>query len=230
MTSSYAFVLDLVGTLTDSELTWDIVRRRIARDHGRAWPEQATTAMMGMSTAEWSAYFADTVGLPLTPAQTARATIDGVAAAYAAGEIPALPGAAAAVRRLAALGPVAVASSSPPVLIDAGLDALGVRDLVGVRVSTEEVPRGKPAPDGYLEACRRLGVRPSDALAIEDSAAGIRSAHAAGLIVVAIPPHFHPPAAEVLALADAVLPDLDALTDAAVAALFARRRGTGSPG
>ena len=79
-------------------------------------------------------------------------------------------------------------------------------------VSSEEVPRGKPAPDVYLEAARRLGVAPARCAAIEDSENGIRSAEAAGMRVLAIPNHRYPPAEEALALADEVLRSIEELT------------------
>lgn len=204
-----AIVFDMDGTLTDSEETWDVIRRGLAESRGVPWPEGATQAMMGMSTPEWSAYLAHTVGIGGTPEQAAEATIDGMRAAYAAGDIPVLHGAADAVRRMAELAPLAVASSSPRLLIEAGLDLLGVRELVGVVVSTEEVARGKPAPDGYLAACQQLAVDPAAAVAIEDSANGLRSALAAGLKVVAVPPRFHPPADDVLTRCHAVVDNLD---------------------
>lgn len=215
-----AIVFDMDGTLTDTEQAWDDVRRGLAAADGVDWPPTATTDQMGMSTPEWSAYLVERVGLRGTPEDAARRTIEGMAELYRSGRVALLPGATDAVRRMAAVAPLAVASSSPPVLIEAGLGQMGVIDLVGVRVSTEEVPRGKPAPDGYLEACRRLGVDPGDAVAVEDSSNGIRSAHAAGMKVVAVPPHFHPPSADVLALADAVVDDLDALTPGLVRSLF----------
>jgi beta-phosphoglucomutase-like phosphatase (HAD superfamily) len=92
---------------------------------------------------------------------------------------------------------------------------MGVADRFATTVSSEEVGRGKPAPDVYLEAARRLGVDPAAAVAVEDSENGIRSAHAAGMRVLAVPnPHF-PPAAEAVGLAT-VLADLGALTPDAV--------------
>lgn len=216
----HAIVFDMDGTLTDSEEMWDVVRRGLAHEAGLAWPEDSTTAMMGMSTPEWSAHLTVVVGLGGTPQQAAERTIDAIADAYAAGDIPVLPGAVDAVRRMADVAPLAVASSSPRRLIEAGLELLGVRDLVGVIVSTEEVERGKPAPDGYLAACHELGVDPGAAAAVEDSANGITSALAAGMKVVAVPPRFHPPADEVLRRAHAVIDDLDALTPTLVRALF----------
>ena len=117
--------------------------------------------------------------------------------------------------------PVAIASSSPRVLIDAAVEALGIGDLLQATVSTEEVERGKPAPDGYLRACELLGVAPGEAVAVEDAPNGIRSALAAGMAVVAVPPHFHPPSAELLAEAT-VVESLDQLTLDVVAEALSR--------
>ncbi len=215
-----AVVFDMDGTLTDSEEEWDIVRRQLAADEGIAWPEEATKAMMGMSTPEWSTYLVESVGLSGTPDEAARRTIDAMADAYREGRIPLLHGAKDAVHRMAEIAPLAVASSSPRVLIEAGLDLLGVRDLIAVTVSTEEVARGKPHPDGFLAACDQLRVDPTATVAIEDSTNGLKSALAAGMKVVAVPPRFHPPAEDVLARAHAVIDHLDALTVDLVSGLF----------
>ena len=215
-----AVVFDMDGTLTDSEITWAEVRRELTLAAGLPYPERATTDMMGMSTTEWSRYCAEVLGLPGTPEEIAAQVIGAVGDAYRHGHIELLPGAADGVRRMARRWPLAVASSSPPELIDAGLDALGVSPLVGVRVSSETAGAGKPDPQVYLEACRLLGVAPTDATAIEDSANGIRAAHAAGMKVVAIPQEPHVPDADVLRLADLVIDSLDELTVALVEALF----------
>jgi beta-phosphoglucomutase-like phosphatase (HAD superfamily) len=122
-----------------------------------------------------------------------------------------------AVKRIGDRWPVAIASSSNRELIEVVLDAAGLDRLVRVVVSSEEVARGKPAPDVYLEAIRRLRVEPRRAAAVEDSHNGIRSAHVAGLRVIAIPnPHF-PPDPEALAVADVVLDSIDELTVEVVA-------------
>ena len=214
-----AVVFDMDGTLTDSEQEWDVVRRGLAEADRLAWPEEATKAMMGMSTPEWSAYLVETVGFG-SAEEVARRTIDAMADAYREGRIPVLHGAVDAVNRMAEIAPLAVASSSPRVLIEAGLGLLGVRDKVAVVVSTEEVARGKPHPDGFLAACDALRVDPAATLAIEDSTNGLKSALAAGMRVVAVPPRFHPPAPDVLARAHAVIDDLDALTVDLVQSLF----------
>ncbi len=217
-----AVVFDLDGVLIDSEQVWDAVRRdHVARAGGR-WTETATRDMQGMSSLEWSRYLRDELGVPDEPEAISDAVVRGMAAAYER-EVPLLPGAVDAVRRLAARWPLALASSSNRPLIDVVLERMGVAGLFGATVSSEEVPRGKPAPDVYLEAARRLGVEARACAAIEDSSNGLRSAHAAGMLVLATPnPHF-PPADDALALADVVLPGAAALTVEAVEAAGERR-------
>ncbi len=217
-------VFDMDGTLTDTEAVWDEVRRGLAAADGRPWPDGATRAMMGMSTQEWSTYLSEVVGLTGDAEDSAARTITGLLERFGEGRMPELPGAAAAVRRLATRWRLGLASSSPRVLIDAGMEQLQINDLIEVSLSTEELNgAGKPAPDVYLEVCRRLGADPQHSVAVEDSINGIGAALAAGMVVVAVPPHFHPPPADVLAGADAVLDSLDELTVELVEGLLANR-------
>ena len=121
--------------------------------------------------------------------------------------------------------PLGIASSSNPELIEAVVRAAGIDDVVRVALSSEEVGRGKPAPDVYLEAVRRLGAEPpSSCAAIEDSEPGLRSAKAAGLRVIAVPNLHFPPTPEALALADVVLATIDELTAEVVDATLTERR------
>jgi HAD superfamily hydrolase (TIGR01509 family) len=211
-----AVVFDLDGVIVDSEQVWDDVRVQLVHEAGLPFPPEATRAMMGMSSPEWSRYLVDEVGLPGTPEQANAAVVAGMHARYAAGP-PFIPGALPALHRIGARWPLAIASSSNRELIDLVLDAGELQSLVRVTVSSEEVDRGKPAPDVYLEATRLLGVEPRHATAVEDSHNGIRSAKAAALRVVAIPNVHFPPDAESLALADVVLSSIDELTVAVVA-------------
>lgn len=206
-----AVVFDMDGVLTDTETIWDEVRRALAAEDGVPWPEGATEAMMGMSTPEWSGFMATAVGVRGDAQEVAERTIGAMAARYRE-HLPTLPGAEAAVRRMAARWPVGVTSSSPRRLIDTTLDTLGLTGSIAVSVSTEEVSRGKPAPDGYLRTCELLGVDPGRAVAIEDSSNGLRSAAAAGMRVVAVPHKAFPPAADALALADVRVGSLDEVT------------------
>lgn len=203
-----AIVFDMDGVITDTEGIWDEVRRELARQAGIEWPEEATHAMMGMSTQEWSAYLAHDIGLGGTPEQMATRTIDAMANRYRE-HLPTLPGATEAIRRLGAVWPLGLASSSPRRLIDSTLAELGVGEEFDATVSTEEVGRGKPAPDGYLRACELLGVDPSRAVAIEDSSNGIRSAAAAGMTVIAAPRPEFPLAQDAAEAAALVVGGLD---------------------
>ena len=210
-----AVVFDLDGLLLDTESLWDEVRETLARERGGRWSDRAQSDMMGMSSPEWSAYMHDVVGLPEPPEMIAAEVVRRMEARYRE-RLPLVPGACEAVERLAARWPLGLASSSNRPLIDLALSLAGLDSLFRVTVSSEEVPRGKPAPDVYLEACRRLGMEPSRAAAVEDSRSGIRAAHAAGLRVAAIPNSQFPPDAETLELADVVLASLDELTPDAI--------------
>jgi HAD superfamily hydrolase (TIGR01509 family) len=206
-----AVVFDLDGVLLDSEQVWDDVREQLARERGGRWSDRAQADMMGMSSPEWSRYMHDIVGLRESPQEINDEVVSRLLERYRE-RLPLLPGALEAVRRLAARWPLGLASSSNRPVIEAFLDAAGVRGLYAAVVSSEEVGRGKPAPDVFLEAARRLGVPPERCGAIEDSANGLRAAAAAGMAVVAAPNPHYPPPDDALALARAVIHSLDELT------------------
>jgi HAD superfamily hydrolase (TIGR01509 family) len=202
-------IFDLDGVLVDSEQVWDQSRKDVVAEQGGEWTDSATTDMLGMSSKEWPVYLIEQLGVPLSVEAINEAVVDAMLREYRE-HLPLLPGAREAVGRMADAFTLGLASSSNRPIIDVVLQEMGVTERFKATVSSEEVARGKPAPDVYQEALRRIGA--DTATAIEDSDAGIRSAHAAGLYVIAIPnPHF-PPSAEALALADVRLPDLDALT------------------
>jgi HAD superfamily hydrolase (TIGR01509 family) len=199
-----AVVFDMDGVLIASEEVWDDVRESYVRERGGRYDETIQRAMMGMSSTEWSRYLHDEAGVPDAPAEINAEVVRRMLARYRDG-LPLISGAVEAVRRLAERFPLAVASSSNRELIDAVLDAAALAELFAATVSSEEVSRGKPAPDVYLEAARRLGVAAERCGAVEDSHGGIRSAKAAGMFVVAIPNPTYPPDDEALAAADVVL-------------------------
>ena len=214
-----AVVFDLDGVLIDSEPVWEEVRRGLVAERGGHWAPDAQRRLMGMSTQEWARYLGEDLGVGLPPDQVAALVIDRMAARYRE-RIPFLPGAVEAVRQLAAgRWPLGLASSAPAVLIETVLDAAGLSSYFQVTMSTEQVPRGKPAPDIYLAVTARLGVSPSGGAAVEDSSNGLRSAAAAGLHVIAVPHPQYPLDPAALALASLVLPTLAELTPEAVAAL-----------
>lgn len=213
-----AIVLDLDGVIVDTEEVWDRERRAYAAAHGGTWRDEATRAMQGMSSAEWSAYLRDELGVDRDPRQISREVAAAVVA-HVRDELPLLPGASAAVRTLAGRWPLAVASSANREVIDAVLDGAALTACFGATVSSEEVARGKPAPDVYLAAAARLGVEPASCAAVEDSSNGLRAAHAAGMVVIATPNRAFPPAADALELARVVVGGLRDVTPELVASL-----------
>ncbi|MFN2468206.1 MAG: HAD family hydrolase [Gaiellaceae bacterium] len=210
-----AVVFDLDGVLIETEELWDDVRSSLVRERGGRYDGEAQRAMMGMSSPEWSRYMHAELGVSGSPEEISAEVVRRMAARYQEG-LPLVPGAVEAVERLAGRWPLGLASSSNRQLIDAALDLGGLARLFRVSVSSEEVSRGKPAPDVYLEAARRLGVEPCGCTAVEDSHSGIRSAKAAGMTVVAIPNRTYPPEAEALAAADVVLESIEQLSVAAI--------------
>ena len=214
-----AVVFDMDGVIIDSEHIWDEVREQLARDWDGAYGPEAQRAMMGMSAPEWSAYMHDALGIEAAPEEINAEVVRRMRDRYRE-ELPVLPGAVDAVRRLReAELRLAVASSSNRELIEAVLETLDMTDSFEQVVSSEEVPRGKPAPDVYLEATLRLGLDPGRCVAVEDSTNGLLAAAAAGLAVVAYPNRRFPPAADALERAALVVDSLDELTPETLMAL-----------
>ena len=218
MSTIRAVVFDLDGVIIDSEEVWEEVRRGYVAEFGRQFLPDSQDRMMGMSTGEWSRHLADEVGVPRTPEQVAADVLGRMAGRYR-DALPLIPGSVAAVRRLGERFPLGLASSSARILIDQVLASAGLTGAFQVTLSTEEVPRGKPAPDVYLTAAEKLGLPPAACAAVEDSSNGLRSAGAAGFAVVAVPHGVYPPAPDALAMASLVVPSVDELTAEAIANL-----------
>jgi len=210
-----AVVFDLDGILIDSEHVWDEVRQQLAEERGGRWNDNASRDMMGMSSIEWSRYMRDVVGLTEEPEEISAEVVRRLEDRYRR-ELPLIPGAEQAVERFAASWPLALASSSNRELIDLVLESSGLGRYFKASVSSEEVARGKPAPDVFLEAARRLGVEPTHCAAVEDSENGILAAKAAGMRTIAIPNPHYPPHEDALVAADVVLASIEELTPAAV--------------
>jgi HAD superfamily hydrolase (TIGR01509 family) len=206
-----AVIFDLDGVLLDSETAWVEVKKEFTEESGGHWKDRAQWDMLGMSSTEWSRYMHDELAVPVPPEQISSEVAERLVERYRQ-RLPLLPGAVEAVRSLAREWPLAVASSSNRNVIDLVLEQAGLADAFAATVSSEEVERGKPAPDVYLEAARRMGVEPELCAAIEDSGNGIRSAHAAGMAVIAVPNKDFPPDPDALALAALVLDSLRELS------------------
>jgi HAD superfamily hydrolase (TIGR01509 family) len=218
-----AVIFDLDGVLLESEQLWNAAKRELTSRRGGTWSRSAERDMLGMSSTEWSRYMHERLGVPLDPQEISREVVAILAQRYR-DELPLIAGAEEAVRRLAARWPLGLASSANREIIELVLELTGWKDLFVATTSSEEVAHGKPAPDVYLQTARRLGADPSCCVAVEDSDAGIRSALAAGLAVVAIPNRAYPPDPATLARAGVVLSSLSGLDAAAVAAAAAGQK------
>jgi HAD superfamily hydrolase (TIGR01509 family) len=212
-----AVVFDLDGVLLESEQIWDEAREQLVRESGGRWHERAQQDMMGMSSPEWSRYLHEQLGLEEAPEEISAEVVRRLESIYRE-RLPLVPGAQEAVERMASRWPLGLASSSNRPIIELALELASLARFFRVTVSSEEVARGKPAPDVYLEAARRLGVESAACAAIEDSSNGIRAARAASMCVVAIPNRTFPPDADALAQTTLVISSLKELSPETVSA------------
>jgi HAD superfamily hydrolase (TIGR01509 family) len=206
-----AVLFDLDGVLIDSEGAWNQARHAVATEHGGRWPSEAPRAMMGMSSTEWSAYMHDQLDVELSPEEISATVVSRLSKLYDE-HLPLIPGAREAVLRMAREWRLALASSANRSIIELVLERSELSHCFAAWVSSEEVAKGKPAPDVYVEAARRIGTPASECAAVEDSSNGLRSAAAAGSLVIAIPNREFPPDSAALASAAAVLESIDQLT------------------
>ena len=206
-----AVIFDLDGVLLDSEQSWNAAKEELVRETGGRWREDAPTAMMGMSSPEWAAYLRDELHVPLDPDAISEDVVRRMADGYRR-ELPLLPGAAESVGALSARWPLGLASSSNREVIELVLELAGFRDAFEAAVSSEEVARGKPAPDVYLAVAERLAADPAACVAIEDSSNGLRAAAAAEMAVIAVPNPHYPPEEDALALAAEVVAGVGEVT------------------
>lgn len=213
-----AVLFDLDGVLVDTEPWWHEVRVAWAAARGRPWREEDSRLCMGRNSREWSEIMRERLGAAETPFAIEQAIVAALVARYASEPVPLVADAPAAAARIGARVPVAIASSAHPAVIRAAIGAAGLAPVFSTIVSSDDVPRGKPAPDVYLEAARRLGIAPARCLVIEDSRNGVLAGRAAGMRVVLVPNANVGPGPGVAEIADAVL---ERLADLPVASLGA---------
>ena len=213
-----AVIFDMDGLLVDSEPVWDKARKAMADIAGKPWSTLDHDAVMGVSTDEWADYMIERLELTMTRQEVIDEVIGRMTAMYREG-VPYLPGATDLVDMAAARFRTGLASGAHPALIDIVVADEPMVDKFEVVVAADEVGRGKPAPDVYLEAARRLGVDPADCVCLEDSGNGILSGVAAGMKVIAVPDPRFPPATEKLDRAVLVFGSLTELTPEHIADL-----------
>ncbi|MDE2910376.1 MAG: HAD family phosphatase, partial [Chloroflexota bacterium] len=181
-----AIIYDMDGVLVDSEVYWDKARVEFARDRSKTWTDEFQRLAMGRSTIGWARVMQDKLALD-EPIDAIIAEMKARVIAHYEARMPARPGALESVRHMKRHFRVGLASGSPTDIIKAVLRITGLDQIFEVMIYGDEVPRGKPAPDIYLEALKQLGVAPAASLGIEDSANGLRSLKAAGMFAVAAP-------------------------------------------
>lgn len=203
-----AIIFDMDGVLVDTEPYWLASRTTFAARLGKSWTMDDQHHAMGRGTVEWAHVMRERLMIDMPIDEIIEQVRGGVLERIAA-RMPALPGALEAVHTAASACPVALASGSPTQVIHMVMGLTGLDRVFEVIVYGDEIPRGKPEPDIYFEAARRLGIAPERCLGIEDSANGLRALRAAGMKVMAVPSPGFTPAPEVLALADIVMPSLE---------------------
>jgi HAD superfamily hydrolase (TIGR01509 family) len=203
-----AIIFDMDGVLVDSEVYWWRARQAFARDIGKVWTEADQRRCMGPSTIEWARIMAEILQPPMSVEAIMADMIRRVNAQYDE-HLPTRPGALAAVHLAAQHYRVGLASGSPTAIIQHVLQLTHLDTVFEAVVYGDDMAHGKPAPDIYLEALRRLETPPSAALGIEDSGNGLRALKAAGMYAIAAPSPDFPLADDVLRLADAHIASLE---------------------
>jgi HAD superfamily hydrolase (TIGR01509 family) len=207
-----AIIFDMDGLLLDSEVYWARARTEYCRDLGCTWREEDELGVKGANSPEW----AEVIRRRCRLDSNQKEIIDAVSARMRQlyhERLPLLPGALKVVRSLAGRYPLAIASSSPPSLIEFAMAEAGLRSSFRVVVSADDTGRGKPAPDVFLAAAKRLRFSPQEIAVFEDSSAGIQAARAAGMAVIAVPNAHYPPDEKSLREAKVVLTSLEDFQD-----------------
>ena len=206
-----AVIFDMDGLLLDTETLWHDAEVELFRRHGGEFTWDDKMAVIGTSYEHTAVYFADRLGLPRERGEGLVSEMLDLMHALVRQTVDARPGAVELVARLRNLDgmALALASNSPRYLVDEALATAGMADVFEVIVTSDDVEHAKPAPDIYRLACKRLGVEPADAIALEDSASGIAAAKAAGLTVIGVPQFAETDASA----ADRVIDSLERLLD-----------------
>lgn len=204
-----AVVFDNDGLLLDTEEAWTRAERELFRRHGATFTMDHKRDLIGSSHTIAAGKLEVMLEQPGEGIQLMD-ELHALVMVEAAHDVDPRPGAVALVDALTAAGiPIAVASNSPRAFLDLVLETSGMASRFAVTVAGDEVPRPKPWPDIYLEACRRLHADPTRAVGLEDSPTGAEAAKAAGLTVIGVPylPDLEIPPADLVAasLADAAV-------------------------
>ncbi|MCC6616510.1 MAG: HAD family phosphatase [Anaerolineae bacterium] len=184
-------IFDLDGTLVDSERVWHMAETRLVESRGHTYRLEDRALVLGLRIDEAMLALRDHFDfgddIPALVSELNLSMVDLVAE-----NVVARPGAGELIEYVVQRGiPHAIASASPQIVIDAIVEHMGWLPYFPVRCSADDEAHGKPAPDVYLTAARRVNVAPNACLAIEDTPAGARAAVSAGMTCFVVPDHMY---------------------------------------
>jgi beta-phosphoglucomutase-like phosphatase (HAD superfamily) len=182
-----AVVFDMDGLLLDTETLWTHAEEELFRRHGSEFSFDDKLAVMGTTEDFTARYYAKRLERPIAEGYQLFGEMRQIMIGLLRLQVKGRPGAVELVERLRGRVPLALASNSGREIVDTALATAGLTEAFDAIVTADDVASGKPAPDVYLLACERLGVRPEDSLALEDTPSGIAAAKAAGLACIAVP-------------------------------------------
>lgn len=216
-----AVIFDMDGVLVDSEVYWHLSREEFARSRGKVWTDADQRVAMGRSTVGWAQVMKERLQLT-EPVEDIIAEMKQRVMAHYDERLPLREGAIEAVKLSAASFKCALASGSPTDIIQHVMELSGLDRVFQTIVYGDDFPNGKPAPDIYIAATERLGVRAENAVGVEDSSNGIRSLKAAGMRIVAAPSPGFPLSPDILAMCDAHILSLTEFTLPLIRSMNAR--------
>lgn len=203
-----AVIFDLDGLLVDSEPLWFRARSELFQRFNLVWTDDDQERLMGVSTSFWIEYMSEKLQRKISSKVIEEGILNKMVSYYHAGDVTLMPGAQNALEFCYSRYKLGLASGSPRKLIEAALTGANWSRYFAEVLSSDEVAKGKPAPDVYLEVIRRLGIPASETVVVEDSGSGVLAGHTAGTKVVAVPDEHLKPSPDTVDKAHVVIDSL----------------------